>query len=173
MTIRMSRSARYALAVALIGVATMVRMLLSPLIGSLFPFATYYVGILIAICLCGTAPSIMATLLGYIGAEYFFYGRSAIDADPLGVLMYFGVTLTIIGVGRSLLHAKRRAHASAAELKRHQREREEEIVRRKRVELELEAVKQALRSYGSMLEKQVAKRAEKLTDRLNLDPLQN
>jgi ribosomal protein L9 len=89
------------------------------------------------------------------------------------VLVYFAVTLTIVGVVRSLLHAKRRAAMSAAEVKRHQHEREQEIVQRRRVEMELDAVKKALRSYGSMLEKQVVQRAEKLADRLNLDPLQN
>src|SRR4051812_7400427 len=107
MSIRMSRSARYALAVAIIGVATMMRMLLSHLLGSQFPFATYYVGVTVAMWLCGTAPAIMASLLGYIGAEYFFYGRPAIDADPVAVFSYFAVTLTVIGVGRSMYRAKR------------------------------------------------------------------
>lgn len=164
MSIRMSRSARYALAVAIIGVATMVRMLLSHLLGSEFPFATYYIGVTVAVWMCGTAPSIMACLLGYIGAEYFFYGRPAIDADPIGVFMYFAVTMTIIGVGRSMLHAKRRVETSIAEVRQHQRECEQEIVRRKRVEEELQAAKKALSDYAETLENQVAERTEKLTE---------
>jgi signal transduction histidine kinase len=164
MTIRMSRSARYALAVAIIGVATMLRMLLSHLLGSQFPFATYYIGVTVAMWLCGTAPSIMACLLGYIGAEYFFYGRPAIDADPVGVVMYFGVTLTIIAVGRSMQRAKRRVEASMAEAKRRHFECEEEITRRKRVELELECAKKALSDYADNLEKQVEERTQKLTE---------
>src|SRR4051794_16512964 len=146
---RMSRSSRYALAVAIIGVATMTRMLLSHLIGSEFPFATYYIGVTIVVWLCGTAPSIMACLLGYIGAEYFFYGRPAIDADPIGVFMYFGVTMTIIGVARSMLHARRRVEASMTEARRRHHECEQEITRRKRVEQELEAAKQALTNYAA------------------------
>jgi signal transduction histidine kinase len=164
MSIRMSRSARYALAVAIIGVATMVRMLLSHLIGSEFPFATYYIGVTVAMWLCGTAPAIMATLLGYIGAEYFFYGRPAIDADPFGVLFYFGVTLTVLAVGRSMQRAKRRVEVSVAEAKRRHRECEEEIVRRQCAERELETARQALRDYADSLEKQVADRTEKLTE---------
>src|SRR3954467_1997196 len=122
---RMSRSARYALAVAIIGLATMTRMLLSHLVGSEFPFATYYIGVTVIVWLCGTAPSIMACLLGYIGAEYFFYGRPAIDADPAGVFLYFAVTLTIIGIGRSMLRAKRRVETTMAEVRRRQRECEQ------------------------------------------------
>lgn len=159
----MSRSSRYALAVAIIGVATMLRMLLSKLIGSEFPFATYYIGVTVAVWLCGTAPSIMACLLGYIGAEYFFYGRPAMDADPVAVVMYLGVTVTIIGVGRAMLRAKRRVEASMAEAKLRNHECEQEINRRRRVEQELEAAKQALADYTHKLEDQVAERTEKLT----------
>lgn len=161
---RMSRSARYALAVAIIGVATMVRMLLSHLLGSECPFATYYIGVTVAVWLCGTAPSIMACLLGYIGAEYFFYGRPAIDADPVAVFMYFGVTLTIIGVARSLLRAKRRIEVSMAEARRRHQECEQEIANRKRIEQELEAAKEALRQYAGTLEQEVAERTQKLTE---------
>jgi signal transduction histidine kinase len=163
MTLKMSRSARYALAVAIIGVATMLRMLLSHILGSQFPFSTYYIGVTVAMWLCGTAPSIMACLLGYIGAEYFFYGRSAVDADPVGVVMYLGVTLTIIGVGRSIQRSKHRVEASMAEAKRRHAECEEEISRRKRVEQELETAKLALSNYADTLEKQVEERTEKLT----------
>jgi signal transduction histidine kinase len=159
----MSRSARYALAVAIIGVSTMLRMLLSHVIGSEFPFATYYIGVTVALWLCGTAPAIMATLLGYIGAEYFVYGRPAFDVDPFGVMFYFGVTLTIIGVGRSIIRAKRRCEATMAEAKRRHRECEDEIARRQRVEQELESAREELRNYADCLEKQVAERTEKLT----------
>ena len=164
MSLRMSRSARYALAVAIIGAATMVRMLLSHLLGSECPFATYYIGVTVVVWMCGTAPAIMACLLGYIGAEYFFYGRPAIDADPIGVFLYFGVTLTIVGVGRSMLRSKRRIETSMAEVRRRQHECEQEIVRRKRVEQELEAAKQALRDYAVKLEEQVGERTQKLTE---------
>ncbi|MDB6059562.1 MAG: multi-sensor signal transduction histidine kinase [Verrucomicrobiales bacterium] len=163
MSSKMSRSARYALAVAIIGVATMLRMVLSRSIGPDFPFATYYIGVTVAVWVCGTAPSIMACLLGYIGAEYFFYGGPAIAADPVAVLMYFAVTFAIIGVGRSMLHAKRRIDASMAEAKRRNHECEQEIGRRQRVEQELDAAKQTLADYTHTLEEQVAERTEKLT----------
>jgi signal transduction histidine kinase len=139
-------------------------MLLSHLVGSEFPFATYYMGVTVVVWLCGTAPSIMACLLGYIGAEYFFYGRPAIDADPAGVFLYFAVTLTIIGIGRSMLRAKRRVETTMAEVRRRQRECEQEIVNRKRVEQELEAARETLRDYAQTLERQVAERTEKLTE---------
>jgi len=164
MSLKMSYSARYALAVAIIGVATMLRMLLSPLLGSQCPFSTYYIGVTVAMWLCGTAPAMMSCLLGYIGAEYFFYGRPAIDADPLAVFMYFGVALTIIGVGRSMQRARRRVEASMFEAKQRQRECELEIARRQRIEQELEAAKQALRDYAHKLEEQVAERTGKLTE---------
>lgn len=164
MSIRMSCSTRYTLAVAIIGVVTMLRMLLSPLLGSHFPFSTYYVGVTIAMWLCGTAPAITACLLGYIGAEYFFYGRPAMDVDPAGVLMYFAVTVTIIGVGRSMQRAKHRVEASMAEAKLRHQEYEREIIRRQGVERELEATRQALRDYAHTLEDQVAERTQKLTE---------
>jgi signal transduction histidine kinase len=139
-------------------------MLLSHLIGSELPFATYYIGVTLAAWLCGTAPAIMACLLGYIGAEYFFYGRPAIDADPIGVFMYFGVTMTIIGVARSMLHAKHRVEASMTEARRRHYECEQEIARRKRIEQELEAAKQTLSDYAETLEDQVAERTGKLME---------
>lgn len=141
----------------------MLRMLLSHLIGLEFPFATYYIAVTVAMWLCGTAPAMMSCLLGYIGAEYFFFGRSAIDADPLGVFLYFSVTMAIIAFGRSMQRARHRMHASMAEAKRRHRECEEEIVRRKRIEEELETAKQALSDYSHALEEQVAERTEKLT----------
>lgn len=163
MTIRMSCSARYALAVAIIGVATMVRMLLSHLLGLQFPFATYYVGVAAAMWFCGTAPAMMSCLLGYIGAEYFFFGRSAIDADPAAVFLYFSVTMTIIAVGRFMQRARHRIKATMAEAKRHQRLCEEEAERRRRAERELEAARQTLRDYTQSVEEQIAGRTEKLT----------
>lgn len=141
----------------------MLRMLLSHLLGSQFPFSTYYIGVTVVMWLCGTAPAMMSCLLGYIGAEYFFFGRSAIDADPVAVFLYFGVTMTIIAVGRSLQRARHRIEASMAEAKRRHRECEDEIVRRKRVEQELETARQTLRDYAHSLEEQVAERTEKLT----------
>ena len=64
--------AQVAISVTAVLVATLVRLLFSPILGSQSPFATYFVAILIAACFWGWGPGLLTLVLGTVPGTYLF-----------------------------------------------------------------------------------------------------
>jgi PAS domain S-box-containing protein len=143
---KISPSSRYALAVASVAAATLVRMLLTNVLGPHFPFFSFYVAVIVTTWFAGFTPGMMAIALGYLSADVFFYDSGAVEADLLSVVVYLIVTLTIALFGKSMHESSYRMEMSLLESKQQQRELEEEIARRKEAEEALRVSEEQFRA---------------------------
>jgi PAS domain S-box-containing protein len=86
---------RYAFAVAMVGLATLLRWWLDRYFGAEMPtFITWYPAVLVAASIAGGGPGVLATVLAALAADYWFiepYGRFGIakpsDAAALGIFV--------------------------------------------------------------------------------------
>src|SRR5690242_304466 len=97
---KFSPSTRYALAIAIVAAATLIRLLLAHLLGPQFPFFSYYIAATATMWLAGFGPALVAVVLGFLSADLCFYGTGAIEADPEAVIIYLSVTLMICFFGK-------------------------------------------------------------------------
>jgi PAS domain S-box-containing protein len=115
------RGARgYGLAAASIVVAVALRLLLSPVIGADFPFATLFFAVLFTAGYGGFGPAFLATVLGGLASvalllprDYGFSGEGAVNLG--GLVLYTAVSLGIAAIGGALRRAQRRAELTAGE----------------------------------------------------------
>ena len=75
---------RYALALAAVGVAGLLRALLGAQFPGLVPFATFFPAVLIATLLGGLGPGLLATALSASGPGCFWLQPPAALAPPVG-----------------------------------------------------------------------------------------
>lgn len=113
------RLLRYGVAVASIVLATTLRLLLNPLFGDLFPFATLFFAVLVTAWFGGTGPALLAAVLGALGAASLLlapHGTFAIHRfeDQAGMVLYLTVSAGIAFLGGAMQQAKRRAEATVA-----------------------------------------------------------
>jgi len=78
-----SFAVRYGCAVISIALAIAVRLLLDPLLGTEFPFATLFVAILFTAWFAGFGPALVVVVIGAIFSDYFLL-------DPRGSLALHG-----------------------------------------------------------------------------------
>ena len=103
-------------AVLLTALALTLRSLLDPWLGEHLPFVTFFVAVAVAAWLGGLRPALLATLLGFLSADYFFVPpRFSFIPPPgphqFGLAMYFMVSLAFAALGEALHTARRRAEA--------------------------------------------------------------
>jgi K+-sensing histidine kinase KdpD len=61
----------YGVAVVVVAFATLVRLLLDPLLGDLYPYATVFLAVLFSASHHGFGPGLAATICGGLLANYF------------------------------------------------------------------------------------------------------
>ncbi|MEX1232216.1 MAG: PAS domain S-box protein [Planctomycetaceae bacterium] len=115
-----SVAVRYGAAILAISLATALRLLLDPLLGNLFPFATLFFAILLVAWQGGFGPALTATLSGAFLASFFLLPprmEMAIEgfADRAGFVLYLLVGIGISILGRSMQRALQRAESRADE----------------------------------------------------------
>jgi PAS domain S-box-containing protein len=113
----------YAAAVAAVGVATAVRWLLDPALGTHSVFVTYYPAVVVVAWLAAFGPAVVTLLLGAAAADYFFVGGRVIfaphlaSAEHLAALTLYAMTGTVtIFICGALRVAERRATRQRGEL---------------------------------------------------------
>src|SRR5437588_11062164 len=75
---------RYGIAVVSVVVAVAARLLLDPLLGNLFPFATIFFAVLVAVGHGGFGPGLAATLLGTLASVWLLL-------PPRGTWAVYGI----------------------------------------------------------------------------------
>ena len=99
-------AARYALAALAAVASLLLRMALSPVVGSQYPFITLWPAIVFSSWYCGLGPAIATVLVGLIGAWYLFLPPSYSFAlqNPIpgisGMVGFFVLSALIVAMGQ-------------------------------------------------------------------------
>jgi PAS domain S-box-containing protein len=112
------RVAHYALAVAAVAVATLLRWLLDPALGDAYPVSLYYAAIILVAWFTRLGPSIVALLLGAYAADFFFIQPRYTwmfnlhgAVDTIGFMLYVVVGITAIAAVEHMRRLRVRAEA--------------------------------------------------------------
>jgi PAS domain S-box-containing protein len=119
---RLPRVVRYGFAFAWVGLATLARMALDPALGDSLPYVTYFVCIAIVAWHVGSGPALLAAVLAYGVATFFFIPpRHALAfatvQHAVGSVAYFAAALGIVGLRFLGERAERSALARADALR--------------------------------------------------------
>src|ERR1700741_3155256 len=105
----------YALGVAVVVLAVLLRWLLDPLMGDSLPLVTLFGAVAAAVWLGGYRVAIPVTIVGYIACHYLFIPpRGHFDlsntANLVGLVAYLFTFALIIFFGEAARHAETHAH---------------------------------------------------------------
>ncbi|MFO0890286.1 MAG: PAS domain S-box protein [Isosphaeraceae bacterium] len=97
-----------------VALATAVRIALNPLLGTDYPFVTYFFLMLLVAWVCGLGPSVSALLLGSLAATFFFPpvvgpGGWVPVAHIVRLVLYLLVGAIVVAMNESERRARRRA----------------------------------------------------------------
>jgi signal transduction histidine kinase len=157
----------YVVAVATVGVGTALRIGLDPVLGEHHPFTIYFAAVAITAWYGGFAPALLATVLAYFAADWYFvpprfeFNLPHTNLDEFMALMAFLFSsLAIAYTSKVMRHALDQARGK-------QRELEREIVERERAEKDVQQAQAQLRRYAALLEERVAERTEHLQETIH------
>ena len=126
LTPHLSRLARYGLAVIVVVIATLLREILSPLLGQGVPFITFYPAVALAAWLGGFWPGIVATVLSGFFSWFIFMppylSWTALDTSAAGQVAIFSLASLFICLLAESLHEATRRAAQGETKEREQRE---------------------------------------------------
>lgn len=131
-------------AIAVVAAATGIRFLLDPILENRQAFGVYIVGVAVVARYFGFAPSVLAVLLSaFAGRLLFLLPRWGLwfdsPADQVGVVIFCVIGLLIALLMRSEGQAHREAKQQTIAAVAKQRQLEQEVAERKRIEAELRA----------------------------------
>jgi PAS domain S-box-containing protein len=111
---------RYGVAVASMFAATVLRLVLNPVLANRFPFATVFFGVLLSAWFGGFGPALLASALGGIFSAWFLLPPQYTlivqgSENQLGLVLYFAVSIGLAFIGGAMHAARRRAEANAVE----------------------------------------------------------
>ena len=98
---------------AVLGVATVLRMTLAPVLGPDYAFITYYPVIMFATLVGGWKHGVLATLASALVATTLFLDRPGSMEQRVVVLIYLMVTLLMIGMAEAFVNTRKRAETAA------------------------------------------------------------
>lgn len=109
-----STFARHVVALLCVAAAFLTRLALDPMLGNNFAFLTLYGGVAVAVWFGGWRPAMLAALMGFFVADYFFvdprmqfaYTKPSVWAAFIGYSFSCGI---IIYLGESMRRARQRA----------------------------------------------------------------
>ncbi len=115
-----SATVRYGFAPVAVVAAVAARLVLDPILGDLFPFATLFLAVLVVAGSAGRGPAALAVGLGAVAmARFLLPPRNSLWVDGFenraGLVLYCVVGSGIALLGGALRDARRRAGAEAAE----------------------------------------------------------
>ena len=150
--------ARYLVSIGSVALMTGLRLAVDPVLQGHHPYTFYFAAIAVSAWYSGFWPSVLAIVLSYLAADWFFvppiyafdfHDFGLDDFLSLGGFLFSG--LVIVFSSRALEIAKRRAEQKQLDLAR-------EIVERERVQKDLERAQEALQNHTNTLEERVEER---------------
>lgn len=112
---------RYSAAIASVVASTILRVILDPVLGIRFPFATIFFAVLFSAWFGGFGPALLASVLGGFASAWYllpprgtFFVESA--HDQIGLLLYAAVSIGIALIGGNMRRTQMRAQSAAASL---------------------------------------------------------
>jgi signal transduction histidine kinase len=154
----------YLVSLASVSLATMLRIGLDPVLGDHHPFTLYFASVAIAAWYGGLGPAVLAIVVSYFAADWFFITpRFEINLphqnlDEFLALMAFVFSCFAIAITSAIM---RRALARS---RTKQRELEHQVAERQRAEAALQRAQSQLRQYASLLEHRVQERTAHLQE---------
>ena len=126
--IRFSTSSfgRYAMGFAATAISLLGRWLLDPFLGNFTPFITLYAAVAFSAIYAGFGPAILATILGVIGADYWFVaprGSFPLWNVPylVGTLTYLAVCVLIATAGETSRRSKAKLNSAVESLRQNEK----------------------------------------------------
>src|SRR5207245_11513202 len=118
---------RYAIAVVATSISLLGRWLLDPFLGNFTPFLTLYAAVALAAIYAGFGPAILASVLGLVGADYWFVPPREsflLYSMPhmVGTLTYLGVCTLIATAGEASRRSKAKLNRAVEQLQHKEEE---------------------------------------------------
>src|SRR5262249_7074718 len=109
-----SSAQNYAIAIAAVVAAVLIRWLLDPVMGAALPLVTLFGAVAAAVWVGGYRPAIIAAIFGYFACSALFIeprGRLALNdlGTLVGLIAYLFTCALIIGIGEAMRIAQHRA----------------------------------------------------------------
>ena len=158
----------YVVAIVTVGLGTLFRLGMDPLLGNHQPFTIYFAAVAITAWYGGFAPALFATILAYLAADWFFIPprfefhrpHNANYDEFVGLMAFLFSSLAIAFTSKVMRQALEKA-------RQRQRELQHEIVERERAEKDLQQAQAQLRRYATLLEERVEERTAHLQETIH------
>ncbi len=158
----------YVVAVVTVGLATAFRLGMDPLLGNHQPFTIYFAAVAITAWYGGFTPALVATILAYLAADWFFIPPRFEFHRPhntnydefVGLVAFLFSSLAIAFTSKVMRQALQKT-------RQRQRELMHEIVERERAEKDLQQAQAQLRRYATLLEERVEERTAHLQETIH------
>lgn len=134
----------YAVALASVGLALVIRLALDPYLGDLGAYAPFYLAVVLTVWLGGSGPGLCASILGVLASSWFFIPpRHSFlfekPADYAAAGLFLLASAIFVAFVQALRSALRSAEASADRAEQAGRALEESELRLKELNLQLES----------------------------------
>jgi K+-sensing histidine kinase KdpD len=154
----------YAVGVATVGLGTILRIGLDPVLGEHHPFTIFFAAVAITAWYGGFAPALLATILAYLAADWFFVSPRFEFNLPHTNLDEFMSLMAFLFSSIAIAYTSKIMRQALDKARQKQRELEREIVERERAEKDLQHAQSQLRRYAALLEERVAERTAHLQE---------
>ena len=153
----------YVVAFATVGLGTAL-IGLDPVLGEHHPFTIYFAAVAITAWYGGFAPALLATVLAYFAADWFFVPPRFEFNWPHTNLDEFMALMAFLFSSLAIAYTSKIMREALQKSRQKQRDLEREIVERERAEKDLQQAEAQLRRYAGLLEDRVAERTAHLQE---------
>jgi signal transduction histidine kinase len=157
----------YLVAFVTVGLGTALRLGLDPVLGEHHPFTIYFAAVAITAWYGGFAPAVVATILAYLAADWFFVAPRFEFNWPRTNLDEFMALMAFLFSSLAIAYTSKVMRQALDQAREKQRELQREIVERERAEKDLQQAQAQLRRYAALLEERVAERTAHLRETIH------
>ena len=157
----------YAVAVLTVALGTVFRLALDPLLADHHPFTIYFAAVAITAWYGGFAPALVATILAYLAADWYFVPPRFAFNWPHTNLDEFMALMAFLFSSLAIAYTSKVMRQALDKARQKQSELEREILERQRAEQDLQQAQTQLRRYAAVLEERVEERTEHLQETIH------
>lgn len=157
----------YVVSIGSVALGTLLRLGMDPVLGDHHPFTLYFAVVAITAWYGGFAPALLATVLAYFAADWFFVPPRFAFHRPHPNLDEFMALMAFLFSSLAIAYTSKIMRAALDRARQKQRDLEREILERERAEKDLQQAQAQLRRYAALLEQRVAERTEHLQETIH------